>query len=47
MRPQNTNDKPPPPQRDYRAEVTDQVVKLLESGTSKTSSASSTSPAHT
>jgi antirestriction protein ArdC len=32
MRPQNMNDKPPP--RDYRQEVTDQVIKLLESGTS-------------
>jgi antirestriction protein ArdC len=32
MRPQNANDKPPP--RDYRQEITDQVIKLLESGTS-------------
>src|ERR1700722_19780872 len=32
MRPQDANDKPPP-QRDYRQEVTDQVIKLLESGT--------------
>ncbi len=31
MRPQNVNDKPPP--RDYRQELTDQIVKLLESGT--------------
>jgi len=32
MRPQNVNDKPPP--RDHRAEVTDEVIRLLEAGTS-------------
>jgi antirestriction protein ArdC len=31
MRPQNANDRPPP--RDYRQEVTDEIVRLLESGT--------------
>ena len=31
MHPQNKNDKPPP--RDYRQELTDELVKLLESGT--------------
>jgi antirestriction protein ArdC len=30
MRPENANDKPPP---DYRQQVTDDIIKLLESGT--------------
>ena len=32
MRPQNTGDKPPPP-RDFREEVPNDVIKLLEQGT--------------
>jgi antirestriction protein ArdC len=31
MRPQNVNDKPPP--RDFREEVTNDIIKLLEQGT--------------
>jgi antirestriction protein ArdC len=31
MRPQNENDKPPP--RDFREEVTNDIIKLLEQGT--------------
>jgi antirestriction protein ArdC len=34
MRPKNVNDKPPPPPRDHRQEVTNEVVRLLEAGTS-------------
>ena len=29
----NPNDKPPPERRDYRAEVTNDIIRLLESGT--------------
>src|ERR1700733_12735402 len=31
MRPQNTNDKPPP--RDHRQEMTDEIIRSLELGT--------------
>jgi antirestriction protein ArdC len=33
MRPENSNDKPPPP-RDFRKEVTDDIIRMLEEGTS-------------
>jgi antirestriction protein ArdC len=32
MRPKNKSDKPPPPLRDHRQEITDDIVKMLESG---------------
>ena len=33
MKPNNANDKPPPERRDYRAEVTSDIIKMLEEGT--------------